>query len=157
MSPSKPRRVALDTRGLLGVDELFTLSEGSRRDAAVGRWFAQGPDELRSLAEKWFTQMRECGADVREQLHDGCPVASVKEAPFGYVNVFKSHVNVGFFRGALLKDPAGLLEGSGKHMRHVKLKPGREIDEAALSRLIEAAYAQIRQRLGQPPASKSRP
>lgn len=50
-------------------------------------------------------------------------------------------MNVGFYHGAALADPAGLLEGTGKRMRHVKLKPGREADRAALNSLIAAAYA----------------
>jgi hypothetical protein len=91
--------------------------------------------------------MRECGDDVRELIHDGCPVACVEDAPFSYVNAFKAHVNVGFFDGAELPDPAGLLEGSGKHMRHVKLKPGAAINSAALGRLIDEAYSDIKARL----------
>lgn len=91
--------------------------------------------------------MRECGDDVVELMHDGCPVACVEDAPFGYVNSFKSHVNVGFFQGASLEDPAGLLEGNGKRMRHVKLKPDRLPNEAALAQLIDDAYADIKARL----------
>jgi len=93
-------------------------------------------------------QMRQRGDDVRELIHDGCPVACVEDAPFGYVNTFKSHVNVGFFYGAALKDATGLLQGNGKRMRHVKLNSGRELDAAALSDLIEAAYVDIKGRLG---------
>ena len=81
-------------------------------------------------------------------MHDGCPVACVEDAAFGYVNSFRSHVNVGFFYGAVLEDPTGLLEGSGKRMRHVKLEPGRHINAAALGDLIDAAYLDIRARLG---------
>jgi hypothetical protein len=91
--------------------------------------------------------MRQCGADVREPMHDGCPVACVHDAPFAYVNAFMDHVNVGFFHGAALDDPAGLLQGTGKHMRHVKLKPGRQPDFAALADLIDAAYSDIPARL----------
>jgi hypothetical protein len=91
--------------------------------------------------------MRECGADVRELIHDGCPVACVEDAPFAYVNVFKAHVNVGFLQGASLADPAGLLEGRGRCMRHVKLKPGSDLDSAALSALIADAYRDIKARL----------
>jgi len=54
------------------------------------------------------------------------------------------HVNVGFFRGASLNDPARLLEGTGKRMRHVKIRPPDPVDEAALTRLIAAAYADMR-------------
>ena len=61
--------------------------------------------------------MRNCGDDVREVLHDGHPTACVADAAFAYVNAFKAHVNVGFFRGAEIVDPDGLLEGTGKFMR----------------------------------------
>jgi hypothetical protein len=94
--------------------------------------------------------MRHCGADVRELLHDGCPVDCVNDAPFGYVNAFKAHANVGFYYGAMLADPAGLLEGEGKRMRHVKLRPGKELDIEALSDLIVTAYDDIRRRLTRP-------
>jgi hypothetical protein len=124
------------------------LTGGVKRDPAVDIWLTESPVELRSIAQKWFVRMRRCGDDVRELMHDGCPVACVQDAPFGYVNSFKSHVNVGFFQGAMLEDSAGLLEGSGKRMRHVKLKPGPELDTAALRDLIDAAYLDIRARLG---------
>jgi len=80
-------------------------------------------------------------------MHDGCPVACIEDVPFGYVNVFKAHVNIGFFFGAQLRDPGGLLLGSGKRMRHVKVTPGEELDSAALSALIDAAYVDVRSRL----------
>ena len=80
-------------------------------------------------------------------MHDGCPVACVGDAPFGYVNVFRAHVNVGFFTGAELNDPTGLLEGSGRRMRHVKVRPGDDFNVAALSALIDAAYGDIKSRL----------
>ena len=92
--------------------------------------------------------MRACGTDVRELLQDGHPTACVGDAAFGYVDAFKAHANVGFFFGAALDDPAGLLEGAGKRMRHVKIRWGREADTAALSALIAAAYRDIRSRLG---------
>jgi hypothetical protein len=88
--------------------------------------------------------MRECGDDVRELLHDGHPTACIGDAAFGYVNAFAAHVNVGFFLGAHLEDPAGLLEGSGKFMRHVKLRPGAAIDPSALATLIRAAYLRVK-------------
>lgn len=102
---------------------------------------------LGAIALQWFERMRNCGDEVRELLHDGCPVACLGDAPFGYVNVFTSHVNVGFFCGASLQDPAGLLQGTGKFMRHVKLRPGTATDEEALSRLIDLAYADIKARI----------
>jgi Domain of unknown function (DU1801) len=66
------------------------------------------------------------------------------DALFGYVNVFTSYVNVVFFHGAALPDPARLLQGTGKFMRHVLLTPGTATNAAALSRLIDAAYSDIK-------------
>lgn len=106
--------------------------------------------ELGAIAQRWFEVMRGCGDDVRELLHDGHPTACVGDAAFGYVNAFRAHVNVGFFRGAELADPAGLLEGAGRFMRHVKLGPGRDVDAKALAKLIETAYADIRKDTGPP-------
>ena len=91
--------------------------------------------------------MRDCGSDVRELMHDGCPTVCVEDAPFAYTNVFKAHVNVGFFHVASLQDPAHLLEGDGKRMRHVKLKPGLTRDASALNTLVAHAYMDIKARL----------
>jgi len=126
---------------------MFRFPTAVKRDRAVDDWMSQGPVELRSIARQWFVQMRECGDDVRELLHDGHPTACVGDAAFGYVDAFKDHVNVGFFRGADLPDAGGLLQGTGKSMRHVKLGPGRSVDEAALSELIRAAYADMQSRV----------
>jgi hypothetical protein len=79
-------------------------------------------------------------------LHDGHPTACVGDAAFGYVNAFTHHVNVGFFLGPELEDPEHLLEGTGKFMRHVKLRPGQTVDSMALQRLVAAAYTGIRHR-----------
>ena len=105
------------------------------------------PGELGLIAQDWFEVMRACGDDVRELLHDGHPTACVTDAAFGYVNAFKAHVNVGFFRGAEIADPEGLLEGTGKFMRHVKLRPGPSVNATALRRLINTAYTDMKGRL----------
>ena len=103
--------------------------------------------ELGAIAQRWFEVMRDCGDDVQELLHDGHPTACVGDAAFGYVNAFTAHVNVGFFRGAEIADPEGLLEGTGKFMRHVKLRPERDVDATALMTLIETAYTDMKGRL----------
>ena len=88
--------------------------------------------------------MRQCGSDVRELMHDGAPTACVSDAAFAYVAVYTAHVNVGFFGGSDLRDPAGLLEGTGKFMRHVKLRPDATIDDGALDTLIATAYRDMK-------------
>lgn len=118
-----------------------------RRDPAIEVWMRDHPGELGEIARRWFEVLRGSGDDVRELLHDGHPTACVGDAAFAYVNAFRAHVNVGFFQGAELADPEGLLEGTGRFMRHVKLGPGRDVEEAALRKLIEAAYADMRERV----------
>lgn len=129
------------------MDALFRFDNAVARDPAIDAWFAKPNDEMRRMAQPWFEQMRGCGADVREALNDGHPNACVGDAAFAYVAAFREHVNVGFFYGASLDDPAGLLQGTGKRMRHVKLIWGQRVDEAALRNLIRVAYADIRVRL----------
>ena len=128
-------------------DDLLRFDGAVPRDPRVEDWFSLS-DPLRFIARAWFDRMRACGPDVLELFHDGCPVACVEDAPFAYVNAFTAHASVGFFRGASLPDPAGLLEGGGKRMRHVKLRPGERVDVDALNALIDAAYHDIRQRVG---------
>jgi hypothetical protein len=130
------------------MDNIMRFPSAMEHDAAIDGWLRAQREDLRPFVETWFARMRQCGGDVRELMHDGCPTACVGDAAFGYVNAFRDHVNVGFFFGALLKDPACLLEGTGKRGRHVKLGPGREVDSAALAQLVDAAYVDIRARLG---------
>ncbi|MGH6958435.1 MAG: DUF1801 domain-containing protein [Caulobacteraceae bacterium] len=99
------------------------------------------------MTEPWWERMRGCGEDVREVFHDDYPTACVEDAPFAYVRAFTAHANVGFFYGAFLDDPAGALEGAGRRMRHVKLRWGEPVNEAALMGLISVAYRDIQSRL----------
>lgn len=127
--------------------ELLRFDGTVERDPQIDAWMRERTGELGAIAHRWFEVMRNCGDEVRELLHDGCPVACLGDAPFGYVNVFTAHVNVGFFQGASLPDPDRLLQGSGKFMRHVKLRPGIAVPDAALKKLIQAAYADIKARV----------
>ena len=127
--------------------ELLRFDGAVERAPAVDAWMKRHEGELGAIARQWFEAMKRCGDEVRELLHDGCPVACLGDAAFGYVNVFTSHVNVGFFQGAALQDPARLLQGAGKYMRHVKLRPGTVTNAAALSKLIDTAYWDIKSRV----------
>ena len=117
------------------------------RDPDIDIWMHEHPGELGAIAQRWFAVIRNCGDDVRELLHDGHPTACVGDAAFAYVNAFKAHVNVGFFRGAEIADPAHMLEGTGRFMRHVKLRPESSVDATALKELIQTAYADMKARL----------
>lgn len=129
------------------MGRLFHLSNVQTRDPAVEDWLAGLDPELGTLAVHWFGVMRGRGDDVGEVLHDGQATACVDSAAFAYVAAFTAHVNVGFFNGAELPDPDGLLIGSGRFMRHVKLYPHGNVDPQALERLIGAAYDDVKRRL----------
>jgi len=147
---SRTRRRFLSERAMQefpSTTAILRFSGAVRRDPAIDIWLDERPVALGAIARTWFGRMRTCGRDVRELMHDGCPVACVRDAPFAYVNVFRAHASIGFFHGGELVDPACLLIGSGKRMRHVKLKPDADVDAGALTDLIAAAYADIKKRL----------
>jgi hypothetical protein len=130
--------------GDFAMSRLFRLNNAVKRDPEIAAWMYEHNDELGKFAGRWFDVIRDCGGDVRELLHDGHPTACVGDAAFAYVNAFTSHMNVGFFHGAGLADPNRLLQGTGKFMRHVKLRPEADIDTVALMQLIDVAYADMK-------------
>jgi hypothetical protein len=129
------------------MNQLLRFSGSVKRDPAIETWMKAQTGDLGMIARRWFEVMRKGGDDVRELLHDGHPTACIGDAAFGYVNAFKAHVNVGFFRGAEIADPERLLEGTGKFMRHVKLRPERDCNATALTKLIETAYTDMKERV----------
>jgi len=114
---------------------------------SMDSWLEQKPQALRPLAIKWFNAIKRCGLDVQDIFHDNYPIGCVEHSPFAYINVFTSHVNLGFFYGAELPDGSGLLEGTGKRMRHIKMKPGTNLDDQKVLTLIKASYQDIKDRL----------
>ena len=126
------------------MEKLFRIAHGTSHDPEVDGWFDARPDELGHIARCWFGELRAAGGDVLELIHEGYPVACVEDAPFGYVNAFSAHVNLGFFRGAFLPDPGGILQGTGKRMRQVKVRPfvayEGAYDPDALRKLIRGVH-----------------
>lgn len=110
-------------------------------------WLKKKAPELHPIATKWFDEIKKCGPDVQAIFHDGYPMGCIDKAPFAYVNIYSTHVNVGFFYGADLPDPIGLLEGTGKQGRHIKLRPGEERHDDEIEALIRASYVDIKQKL----------
>ncbi len=129
------------------VDALFILHGAVAHDTSAEAWFSGDP--LRQTVRPWYERARACGPDVGTLIHDGAPTLCVEDAAFAYVNAFTAHAAIGFFHGAALSDPERLLEGSGKRMRHVKLRYGRTVDETAIGALIDMAYADIKRRMGE--------
>lgn len=128
---------------------LFRLHGATWPSLEIIAWFGEDPNGLRAKVRPWFDRMIACGPEVTAVLHDGYATACLGDVAFAHVKAFKAHAAVGFFHAVDLPDPAGLLEGTGKRMRHVKLRPGVPIDEAALGALIDAAWRDIVCRVGQ--------
>jgi len=70
--------------------ELLRFNGAVERDPAIDAWMKEHAGELGAIAHQWFEVMRKCGDEVRELLHDGCPVACLGDAPFGYVTAKES-------------------------------------------------------------------
>jgi hypothetical protein len=128
------------------MSALFRFPGALRRDPEVEAWFARSDDPVRTMVRPWFERLRACGPDVRELMHDGRPTLCAGDAAFAYVDAFAAHASIGFFQGAQIPDPACLLQGAGKRMRHVKLPWGALVDEAALEALITTAYRDMQAR-----------
>ena len=126
---------------------LMRFPTAVRHDVDVDAWIATRRDDLRPLVAEWFAQLRSCSPRVRELMHDGCATACVDDAAFAHVGAYAAHVSVYFFFGAHLNDPAGLLEGTGKNGRHVKLRPGKALARVALRGLVDDAYRDVIARL----------
>jgi hypothetical protein len=60
---------------------------------------------------------------------------------YAYISVQESYVNLGFFHGASLPDPQGLLEGTGKKLRHIKIRSASDIRRAGVAALLRHAIA----------------
>ena len=65
--------------------ELLRFNGAVERDPHIDAWRKEHGGELGAVAHQWFEVMRKCGDEVRELLHDGCPVACFADAPFGCV------------------------------------------------------------------------
>jgi hypothetical protein len=61
---------------------------------------------------------------------------------FGWIMTAKSHVNMGFNYGSSLQDPSNLLEGTGKNMRHIKIKNLSDLYNKAVDELVKAALSE---------------
>ncbi len=106
---------------------------------------AQAPPEIQQLAH----DARALLADVMPGITE-VPWARQRIAGYGvgpkkmsehfcYIAPFKQRVNLGFFYGAHLLDPENLLEGSGKDLRHIKIRSAADLEKPAVRKLIEEA------------------
>ena len=113
----------LRARDVASVDEYVELLETPQRAVAA---------RLRRIVRTHFPQLRE---DIKWHV----PVYSLDTTPIVSIEGFKAHVNLKVFKGAGLRDSAGILEGTGKGVRHVKFRSPEDVDEGKIRKLIDEA------------------
>jgi len=102
-------------------------------------------EPLRPVMESVRTLIFEIDPDACEVVRLGERAASYGCGPrkmvegYAYIMPFRSWVNLGFFQGASLMDPQGLLEGTGAKLRHVKLRTVAETEQPGVRALVEEA------------------
>jgi len=106
--------------------------------------------ELAAIARRLRTMIRAVDAGTVETVRLGDHAATYGVGPrkmsdgYAYVMPMRGYVNLGFYQGAELKDPERLLEGTGKGLRHVKIRSLAEADRAPIRALVAAALARRR-------------
>jgi hypothetical protein len=129
--PSADARVAR-------VDPAFGHSS-----ARVAEWLRRRPADDGEIIAALRGMICEVAADAHEIVYHDALGYGPTDSGFDrilYISVFKDHVNLGLFYGAGLHDPQALLAGSGKQMRHVKIRPGAPLPRAAIRQLLEEAW-----------------
>jgi hypothetical protein len=96
------------------------------------------PDEQKRIMEIVRGIIHENVPGVREEFKWSRPVFG-KEKDFAYLKAAKAYVTLGFTNFKKLDDPDNLLEGTGKDMRHIKLKTADSIDRDLLRKWMVAA------------------
>ena len=133
------------------MDAILRFTGHDLEELTVTEWLETKPDALHAIASEWIEAMEKSGPGTQLIFHDGYPIACVESAPFAYVNAYSQHVNLGFFYGVDLPDEHGLLEGTGKRMRHTKIRPEQMPDRSQLLSLLAKAYEDIKMRLSELP------
>ncbi|MGB2898588.1 MAG: DUF1801 domain-containing protein [Candidatus Acidiferrum sp.] len=95
--------------------------------------------ELRKVVRGLRSFVKKIVPGTRETVNSWGVPTFEKKAPFSYYMVGKNHVTFGFLFGTSLPDPEGLLEGTGKNMRHVKLHTMEDLEQKGLRNLVQAA------------------
>ncbi len=113
----------LRARSVASVEEYLDLLGDPQKDVAK---------KLREIVLARYPKLRE---DIKWHV----PVYSLDATPIVSIEGFKAHVNLKFFKGAALHDRAGILEGTGKGVRHAKFRSPEDVTEAKIRPLIDQA------------------
>ena len=102
-------------------------------------WLEGVEPRLRSLASGLRRMFLEAEPELRESIKWGNPCFEKKLRVFYLASQGDRYVTLGLWQGALLPNPDGLIEGTGKRMRHVKIRGAEELDAPGVGRIIRAA------------------
>jgi len=100
----------LRARGVASIDEYVHLLTTPQKEVAA---------QLRGIIRTHYPQLRE---DIKWHV----PVYSLDKTSVVSIEGFKAHVNLKFFKGTRLQERAGILEGTGKGVRHIKFRSPEE-------------------------------
>ncbi len=112
---------------------------GKRTKAKKSPYMKDDNPELGKVVRALRSFVRRIVPGVKETVNAwGIPTFEAPD-PFCFYMVGKNHVTFGFHVGTSLKDPEGLLEGTGKNIRHVKLRDEESLEQKGLRELVLAA------------------
>jgi len=118
------------------------MLEGASAKKWIDDYVDKKPAELAGIAGKLRKLVKKTVANTKESVNPWKIPTFESHGPMCFFMVGKNHVTFGFLRGTSLPDPARLLEGTGKNLRHVKLRTVDDLSNPALRKLIEAAARQ---------------
>lgn len=112
----------------------------ARMNDQVTAYIEGASEEQRRIMESVRELVHGTVKDVREDFKWGRPIfATAKD--FAYFKTAKSYVTFGFMQASKLDDPDGRLEGTGKDMRHIKLRNMADVDAALLKKWLKVLTA----------------
>ena len=123
-------------------------------DPTFSELLALATDDLKPIAERLRALVLELDPDAHEVVRLGDKATTIgvgpKKMSEGYVYIlpYKNWVNLGFYKGADLPDSSGILEGTGKKLRHIKMRTIADAERPAARSLIAAALAERKEALG---------
>lgn len=114
----------------------------------VEQFLSTYPPDVQQLALKTRELVKEIVPDAQERVYEayktiGYGSGTKMDAMFCYIAPLKDRINLGFYRGVVLKDEDKLLEGTGKLLRHVKVRSMADVEKPALRQLIVEAVAEL--------------
>ena len=110
------------------------------RSKNVDSWISEHDPALRQICEALRNIILDAGPELRESIKWSNPIYEKNGRVF-YLSATERYVNLGFFDGANLADPDGRIAGTGKKMRHVKVRALEDIDKVQFAAWVGEAIA----------------